>query len=340
MSALWRTITVSLSVFLLAVAFAAGVIALSGSPPLHALLAWWEGAFAARGALAESLLNATPLIFTGLAVATGLIAGQFNIGVEGQLLVGALVAAWVGFSISGVPAPWHALLALLVGAGAGALWGWIPGLLKAWRGAHEVITTIMMNYLAIYLTQYLVTKVWKDPQSMSPQTPEALPSAWLPSLWGGTRLSIGLVIGLATALVLWYLLKRTVWGYETRAVGANVEAARASGVSVSRVIWGSMALSGAIAGLAGAVEVLGVHHRYYDQFSPGYGFDGIAVALLGNNHPVGVVIAALVLGAMKNGAVYMQSVTTPAVPREITLVVQAVVIFFLAAVRFRRRAGQ
>lgn len=339
MKALGRALLLPVAVFGMAVVVAAAVIALSGSPPLPALAAWWEGAVSAPGALPESLLNATPLLFTGLAVAVGLLAGQFNIGVEGQLLMGALASAWVGFAVSGLPAPLHALLALLMGALVGGVWGWIPGVLKAWRGAHEVITTIMMNYIAIYLTQYLVTKVWKDPNSMSPQTPEVLPSAWLPLLAEGTRLSSGLLLALATALVLWYLLKRTVWGYELRAVGANAEAARAAGVRVSRAIWGSMALSGAVGGLAGAVEVLGVHHRYYDQFSPGYGFDGIAVALLGNNHPLGAALAALVFGAMKNGAVYMQSVTVPAVPREITTVVQAVVIFFLAAMRFRRRAG-
>jgi len=339
MRTVWRAIWLPAAVFVVAVLVAAVVIALSGSPPLPALAAWWEGAVSAPGALPESLLNTTPLLFTGLAVAVGLLAGQFNIGVEGQLLVGALASAWVGFTVSGLPAPLHVLLALVVGALAGAIWGWIPGILKAWRGAHEVITTIMMNYIAIYLTQYLVTKVWKDPNSMSPQTPEALPSAWLPTLIEGTRLSVGLVIALVTALILWYLLKRTVWGYELRAVGANPEAARAAGIQVSRVIWASMAISGAIGGLAGAVEVLGVHHRYYDQFSPGYGFDGIAVALLGNNHPLGAVLDAFVFGAMKNGAVYMQSVTVPAVPREITTVVQAVIIFFLAAMRFRQRSG-
>lgn len=339
MKSVARTLMPPVAVFVLAVVVAAVVIALSGSPPLPALVAWWEGAVVAPDALPESLLNATPLLFTGLAVAVGLLAGQFNIGVEGQLLMGALASAWVGFAVSGLPAPLHVLLALAVGALVGGVWGWVPGILKAWRGAHEVITTIMMNYIAIYLTQYLVTKVWKDPNSMSPQTPEVLPSAWLPVLVEGTRLSVGLLLALATALILWYLLKCTVWGYELRAAGANTEAARAAGVRVSRVIWGSMALSGAIGGLAGAVEVLGVHHRYYDQFSPGYGFDGIAVALLGNNHPLGAVLAAFVFGAMKNGAVYMQSVTVPAVPREITTVVQAVIIFFLAALRFRRRAG-
>lgn len=339
MRGLLRALVFPAGVFAMALVVAAIVMALAGSPPLPALAAWWEGAVTAQGALSESLLNATPLLFTGLAVAVGLLAGQFNIGVEGQLLMGALASAWVGFAVSGLPVFVHMPLALLVGAVVGGIWGWIPGVLKAWRGAHEVITTIMMNYIAIYLTQYLVTKVCKDPNSMSPQTPEALPTAWLPVMVEGTRLSVGLLIALATALVLWYLLKRTVWGYELRAVGANPEAARAAGVQVSRVIWGSMLLSGAIGGLAGAVEVLGVHHRYYDQFSPGYGFDGIAVALLGNNHPLGAVVAAIVFGAMKNGAVYMQSVTTPAVPREITTVVQAVIIFFLAAMRFRRRAG-
>lgn len=339
MSTALRALVLPITVFVGALAVAAAVIALAGSPPYPALVAWWEGAVLAPGALPESLLNATPLLFTGLAVAVGLLAGQFNIGVEGQLLMGALAAAWVGFSVSGLPAFVHVPLALLVGAVVGGIWGWIPGILKAWRGAHEVITTIMLNYIAIYLTQYLVTKVWKDPHSMSPQTPEVLPSAWLPLLVQGSRLSVGLLIALATALLLWYLLKRTVWGYELRAVGANPEAARAAGVRVSRAIWGGMALSGAIGGLAGAVEVLGVHHRFYDQFSPGYGFDGIAVALLGNNHPLGAAVAAIVFGAMKNGATYMQSVTVPAVPREITTVVQAVIIFFLAAMRFRRRAG-
>jgi len=284
--------------------------------------------------IGESLVVTTPYIFAGLAVALGFRGGLFNIGVEGQLFVGGLASALVGYSLTNLPWYVHLPLALLAGIAAGAIWGAIPGFLKARTGAHEVINTIMMNYVAFRLADYLLIGPMSRPDGM-PQTPLIRPSAYLPTLFSTPiRVHVGFLISLAVAgLVYWFLWKTTL-GLEIRMVGANPNAARYSGVRVSSITVLTMALSGALGGLAGAGQILGVDHQMVRTFSPGYGFDSIALALLGNSHPLGVVLASLLFGFMRAGAARMQSLAN--VPVEIIRILQAIVIIFVAAPEIMR----
>ncbi|MCC6728460.1 MAG: ABC transporter permease [Chthonomonadales bacterium] len=325
---------------LAAVAFAlavgAAVMAMAGDSPLEAYAALARGAAGDSTALFRTLARATPLLLSGLAVALALRAGLFNIGAEGQLLCGALAAGWVGFALPPLPAAVHLPLALLAGAAAGGAWGFVPGLLRAWRGTHEVIVTIMMNYIAILLTHYLVNDVLRDPSSLAIATPFVRPAARLPAVGGNSNLSAGFGIALAMAVAVSLLVRRTPFGLGTRAVGLNAEAARTAGIRVGPLMVAAMTLSGALAGLAGAVEVLGVHRRFLDAFSPGYGFDSIAVALLGNLGSAGVCLSALLFGALGAGAPYMEALSH--VPRQLVGVVQAVVILAVGA-RYVGRRG-
>lgn len=281
------------------------------------------------------LHDMTLLTLTGLAVAVALQAGLFNIGAAGQLLVGALTAAWVGTQ-QGIPSPLHLPLTLLAGAGAGALWAYIPAWLKVRRGAHEVISTIMFNYIALYLTHWLVTERLKDPAGDAPQTAPIAPAAQLPLLREEfLQASWGLGVAVLMALGLWLVLYRTVWGYETRATGANRDAADAAGAPTARRMIQAMLLSGAFAGLAGAVEVCGVQYRFFEGFPAEYGFDGIAVALLAGNHPALTLLSAYLMSALRSGAYHLHAET--GAPKEIAIVVQAALILYVAAVYLRKR---
>lgn len=279
---------------------------------------------------AESLVATTPYIFAGLALALGFRCGLFNIGAEGQLFVGALASVWVGYSLKGLPAVIHLPLALGAGALGGAIWAGIPGLLKAKTGAHEVITTIMMNYIAFRLSDYLITGPMRRP-GFVPVTPFVQESARLLRFFSDPhiRLHAGFLLALAMAVLVWWFLFKTTLGFEIRTVGANPNAARYAGISVTRNYVFAMALSGALAGLAGTVQVLGVDYWLGQAFSSGYGFDSIALALLGKSHPLGVVLAALLFGTLRNGATRMQSVAR--IPVDIISIVQALVIMFIAA---------
>lgn len=280
--------------------------------------------------LSESLTNSVPYIFAGLAVALGFRCGLFNIGAEGQILIGGLASVWVGYTITGFPWFIHLPLALVVGALAGALWSAIAGYLKARTGAHEVINTIMMNYLAFRLSDLLLT----DPRLMmrpggAPMTPRIVPSAYLPRLFGSPlRFHGGFFLALLAALFVFWFLWKTTLGFEIRTVGANPDAARYAGMSVAKNFVLAMGLSGALAGLAGANEVLGVTHFVGGGFSPGYGFDSIALALLGKSHPLGVVLAALLFGTLRAGASKMQML---GIPIDIIQILQATIIMFIAA---------
>lgn len=324
-------------VLLLALAVGALVVWFSGGQPVPAFGALARGAFGDTNSLLRTLSKATPLLFSGLAVAIALRAGLFNIGAEGQLLVGGLTAAWIGFAVGGLPIFVHLPLAMAGGAAAGAVWGFVPGLLKAWRGTHEVIVTIMMNYIAIQLTRYLVNNPLKDPTTSATATPWILPTARLWGLEGGTNFSAGFGLALLAAVVYAFLLRRMALGFEIRAVGLGAEAARAAGIRVGRTMIIAMMISGALAGLAGSVEVLGVHRRFYDQFSPGYGFDSIAVALLGGLNALGVTLSAILFGGLNSGAISMEAMADT--PRQIAGVVQAVVILAVGAGYWRRHRG-
>lgn len=277
----------------------------------------------------ESLVATTPYIFAGLAVALGFRGGVFNIGAEGQLYMGAIFSVYAGYSIVGVPAIIHIPLALLAGALGGAIWGFIPGWLKAKTGAHEVINTIMLNYVAFHFSEWMLNGPMKRP-GYDPISPTIQPSAMLPVFFPApTRLHLGFIIALAVAfLVYWYLFK-TTWGFELRTVGANLFAAKYAGMNITRTTILAMTLSGALAGLSGANEVLGVNHNLALSFSSGYGFNSIALALLGGSHPLGVVLASLLFGTLSNGATQMQ--VAAGIPIDIISVLQGIILAFVAA---------
>jgi general nucleoside transport system permease protein len=279
--------------------------------------------------ITESLVNATPYILAGLAVAIGFRCGLFNIGAEGQLLMGALGAAYIGYSIVGLPAYIHLPLAMLGGAFAGAVWAAIPGYLKAKFGAHEVVNTIMMNWIAFRLSDWLLFGPMKS-SGFRPVTPNVEATAELPRFFPDPlRFNWGFVFALAMAVVVYWFLFKTTLGFEIRSVGANPDASKYAGMSVMRNFVMVMSISGALAGLAGATQVLGVDHWVGAGFSAGYGFDSIALALLGKSHPLGVVLAALLFGFLRGGATNMQSVSR--IPIDLISVIQGLVIIFVAA---------
>jgi simple sugar transport system permease protein len=326
----------------LAIGVGSLIIWLSGYDPGAAFSALFNGAFGGPKQIGGTILKATPLIFTGLAVAYGFRAGLFNIGAEGQLFMGGLTAAALGVLLAG--APWIIVVPTLIiaSAMAGAAWAFIPAILKARIGAHEVITTMMFTYIARYTVSWLVVGPLKAegqiPQTVALGTEAQLPQFRtifseatldaLPFLDLG-RAHLGIVVAIIVCVIVWLILKYTTLGYENRAVGFNPWASETAGISVQWTTVKALCISGALAGLAGSVEVMGVHHRLFDQFSSGFGFTGIAVALLAKNHPIGIIPAALLFGALSSGAGTMQ--LEASVPQEIILIIQALVIFFVAA---------
>ena len=280
--------------------------------------------------ISETILAATPLIFTGLAVALGFRSGLFNIGAEGQLYLGAIVATFVGFSVHGLP--WFVHLPLTIAAGflGGALWGFIPGLLKARTGAHEVIVTIMLNYVAYQLVTWVLRQpFYQRPGRSDPVSPIVDPAAMIAPLVDGLRMNWAFVLALLAAALVSWLLFRSTLGFEFRAVGLNPSGARYAGMNISRTLILTMSICGGLAGLAGATEIIGVNKAMTPGFSPGYGFDGIAIALLGGSSPLGVVLAALLFGGLRAGATPMQAAT--GIPIDLVVVIQALVIMFVAA---------
>ncbi|MHA1928032.1 MAG: ABC transporter permease [Candidatus Thorarchaeota archaeon] len=276
------------------------------------------------------LFNATPLIFTGLSVALAFRCGLFNIGPEGQLYVGALAAAIVGFTFT-LPFGIHPIACLLIGAVVGGLWGFLPGILKAYRGAHEVVTTMMLSYTALLLTFWLIKFPFDDPSNESlVQTIMILPSAELPAIYG-SFLSWAFFVALITVLGVWFLLNRTVLGYEMRAVGLNINAAEFAGINSKKTVALSLGLAGAIAGMGGAAEIIGYHHRFRDNWSTGLGWDGITVAVLGFNNPFGVLLAALFFGALRTGGNSMQLIAK--IPVEMVILIQGLIVLFVAGPR-------
>jgi simple sugar transport system permease protein len=319
----------------------AAIIALAGRDPLLAYEGLWDGCCGGARALSDTLVWATPYVYTGLAVALAFHAGLFNIGAEGQLALGALVAAWLGYALPGLVGPLpgviHLPLALLGGALAGAAWGALPGWLKARTGAHEVINTIMLNYVALLAVSYLLNGPLRDPNPLNviARTPEIAASARLPRLAPDLRLHAGVLLALAMTGAAWWGLYHTPLGFAIRAVGANPAAARVAGMPVGGLLVAALALSGALAGLGGAVEVTGLHYRQELGFSLGYGFDAIAIALLARAHPLGVVPAALLLGALRSGAARMQFLA--GVPVDLVLVLEGLILLFVAAEVLVRR---
>ena len=308
----------------------------AGGDPFAAYLGLFEGAFGSAKALSETTVWATPYIFAGLAVSLAFKGGLFNIGAEGQLALGAVAAAWLGYALPDIlgitiPGPLHVLIVIVGGVLAGGIWGAIPGYLKAKFGGHEVINTIMMNYIAINIVSFLLNGPMKDPnpQNVIARTPMIADGARIPPIFEGFRLHWGFVLALVVAFFIWWLLWKTTLGFEIRTAGANPDAAKYSGVNVARTIVLSMGFSGMLAGLAGVIEVTALNYRHELGFSSGYGFDAIAIALLGRTHPAGVVLASILFGAMRNGATRMQFLTQ--IPVDVISVIQALILLFVAA---------
>lgn len=328
-----RVATPFLSV-LVAMLIGSVVILASGKSPMEAYAAMFSGAFGGTRQIGETLLRATPLVFTGLALAYGFRAGLFNIGAEGQLFLGGLAAAFFGFQLGGQPWFVAAPVALLCAALAGAAWAFIPALMKAKIGAHEVITTMMFSYIGRYLVSWIVTGPFKA-EGLIPQTPELPPESRLARISDvfafiePNRAHVGILLGVVAAFGVWWVLKYTVMGYEARAVGFSPFAAENGGISVASTTIKSLCTSGALAGLAGAVEVMGVHWRLFDQFSAGFGFTGIAVALLAKKNPFGVIAAAILFGALSAGAGTMQ--LEAGVSQKVISIIQGTIIFLVGA---------
>jgi ABC-type uncharacterized transport system permease subunit len=297
----------------------------------------FKAALQDRNGWGNVLYRATPLIFTGLAVALAVQCGLFNIGGEGQMVIGGFALTWVGFTFTGLPSILHIPLCVMAGMFAGALWGAIPGYLKATRGVHEVVTTIMLNWIAVALIQYL-TMAYKPEASWIPHTHKIAKSAQLDRLWvylnpmgiefaRSNLLNTAIILALLVVVAVWFILKKTKLGYEIRAVGFNPGAAENAGISVAKNTILAMGMSGALAGLAGVNQVMGYKHRFRYGVFEGLGFDGIGVAFIGRNSPIGVVLAAMIFGILDQGGLAIDVSTK--VPREIVLVLKAVILIFV-----------
>ncbi|MDR1587437.1 MAG: ABC transporter permease [Treponema sp.] len=310
-------------------AFASGGILLlvSGYNPLTAYAAMISGAFGNAVQIADTLGIATPLIFCGVAVSIAMIGGVINIGCEGQLYMGALAAALIGIFAPPLPSFLLILLCLLGAAAGGGLWAGLAGFLKNKTLANEVVLTIMLNYIAVYFTDYIVT-YWVKAEGMMVKTPNVRAAAVLPALYPHSRFNIGFIIAVSAALLVYLLLKYTVFGFEVQSMGKNLNAAKTAGINVKRQFLITMFISGALAGLAGGVEVLGVHQYFIKGFSPGYGYDALAIAVLGQNSPLGSLAAAILYGALRSGAQIMDRTTR--IPKDFVVVMQALVIIFVA----------
>jgi simple sugar transport system permease protein len=347
----WADVLLSPLLAVTAAFLVAGLVVLGiGESPLGATAIMLKGSLGSAEGLGFTLYYATSFIFTGLAVAVAFHAGLFNIGGEGQAIVAGIGAALVALTLPGLPGPWLAALCILAAALSGAAYGFVPGWLQATRGSHVVITTIMFNFLAAALIVYLLAGPMGKPGSMAPETPELAKGALLPAMhdvvaWAGMRLprtplNLSLALALLAALFVWLLIFRSRLGYAIRVTGANPRAAAYAGISPAQVTMAAMAISGALAGGLAVNEVLGVQHRLVLEFTGGYGFVGIAVALMGRAHPAGIILASLLFGVLYQGGAEL-AFERPAITRDMIVVIGAVLILFAGALDglFRRLAG-
>ncbi len=316
---------VVLSVTLGMILAAAAVLALGRSPALF-FSTLFTGTLGSAYGFSQVLFRATPLMFTGLAVALAFKARLFNIGAEGQMVVGGFAMAWAGFALPVLGFPLGVLPVLAAGALAGGVWGAIPGLLKARTGASEVIVTIMLNFIGIALVNYLLVRHVALPETV--RSPEIAPGAWLPRISDlhpslrGSPLNAAIIVGIVLAVLMSVVIRRTVFGFSLRVLGQGQAQASYAGLSSGRISAAAMVLSGGLAGLAGSSFILGYKHCYEDGFSAGVGFTGIAVALLGRNNPLAVIPSAVFFGLLSYGGLVVNRI----VPRELLDVLQAVIL--------------
>ncbi len=322
-----RAVYFPLVACLLSLALGAIIIAVLGFDWKLACASLIEGSLGSKKNIAETLIKAVPLLFTGLSFAIAKRCGLINLGGEGQVYLGGLFATVAGVYFTGLPAFLHLPLAILAGALGGGLWGLLAGWLKNRFGASEMITGIMLNYIAVLLISFFATGPMKDPTSDFPQSAVVGPGASLPRLLAGTRLHAGVILAILCVLFYYVLLWHTTRGYELRMVGLNPHAARYCGMNVARNALLAMFLAGCFGGLAGTSEILGIQGRLFPDFSPNYGFDGIAVALLGGNKPMGIVISSLLFGILRSGSNKMQMAA--GVPSAVIQMIQAFVILFV-----------
>lgn len=300
--------------------------------PIEAYMYLFKGAFSGKRAIARTLMETTPLIFTGLSVAFAFRVGLFNIGSQGQIVAGGLAAVYVGAFVK-TSLLSNMIVALAAAALAGFLWAALAGYLKARFGVHEVISTIMLNYIAMSIEQYCLNYPMKAGGVLgaSPKTPPISELSKLPSILPPTNLNLGLIIAIIAVIVIWFILSKTVNGFEIKAVGFNYTASENAGIDVKWKIILVLGISGLLAGLGGAERVLGGigQDRYVQGLMAEYGFDGIAVALLGKNNPFGVLIAALLFGILRSGSTLMQF--EAGIPRQIIVIIQALIILLIAS---------
>jgi len=325
-----RSLFVPFTAIILGLLIGAIIMWVSGYDAIAGYGKLWNGIFGSVREMGEVVRKATPLILAGLAVAFAFKTGLFNIGVEGQVLMGFVASVWIGTAFD-LPMIIHLPLAIVVAMIAGSLWAFLPGLLKAWRGVHEVVVTIMMNYIALIVSGFLVREVLTDMQARTPNVHESasLKSQFLKDLTSNSSMHWGIILSLIAVIVVWYLIERTTKGYELRAVGMNKYASQYAGINVNRNIIYSMMISGALAGLAGAMEGLGGYgYMSIPAGFTGVGFNGIAVALLGAGNPLGILFSAfLFAGLQVGGSNYFFTLEAPS---EIIDVVIATIIFFVA----------
>lgn len=312
-----------------ALSIGAVFIALAGISPVSAYAALLKGAFGSLSGFGITIQKTIPLIFAGLGVAFAFRCGLFNIGGEGQLHLGALLGGWLALTFTNLPAPIMLPAVFIASFIGGGVWGAVPGLLRARWKMSEIITTILMNYVGFWFLSFLLHGPLQESRGYYPQS-EIFPQAsWLPIIWPDARIHVGIVVALLTAAAVYVVMWRTTIGYQIRAVGSNPQAAEYSGIPVVRSMVLAMFVSGGLMGLAGAAEIFGVQHRLSDFFSPGYGFDGIAVALLGYTHPVGVVLAAVFFGGLRAGFNAIQR--TEGLPLALAQAVQGLTLILVVA---------
>jgi simple sugar transport system permease protein len=332
---LTRTLTGQALAILIAMALGAVIILMIDENPIAVFLTLMRGAFGDEEKIAGTLLQTTPILICGIAACIGLRGGMFNVGIEGQLFLGGFAAAWVGFTFD-LPPVLHVLAAISLAVVAGAAWVAVPAFFRVRFGTNEVVSTILANYIATLLTSYFTIFLFKRPGGWS-ETPPIHESAFLPELFSFSRLNIGLLIGLALAITVAAFFRWTSTGYSVTMVGSASKFAEYGGIDVRRVGFGVLLASGAVGGLAGGIETLGVHHRFMEGFAPGFGFDGVIAALLANGSPIGTIFTALFFGALRSGSLLLEVDTTAS--REIITVIQALIILAVSADLLMRRRG-
>lgn len=317
------------------------LIILAGANVREAAIYLYQGSFGGSEAVFETLVQGTPLIFTSIAALIAFRAGIWNIGAEGQFFAGVMMAFWIGVQLEGVPQTLCVVIIIIFSMLGGAVWGFIPGWLKSRFNANEIIVTVMMNYIILYLFSYLLINFWRDPSGSGLlQTPLLIPNARFPTLFAQGRLHIGFLFSLLASLLTYLMLWKTPLGYEIRAVGDNPSASKYKGININRTIIMVMIISGAVAGLAGGAEFAGTQHRARLDMSTGYGYTGIIIALLAKLNPIGAVVVAILFGGLINGSTLMHIFT--GVPEPLVYCVQGIILIVvlstevLAKYRIRR----